>query len=387
MSRTELTTLLAVAVGLLVGFFVIAPSDSAAPDTANLQDFGLEDPEPVAQNASARYLFGGDVFWGRQFERRAPSDFSYPFSGLDTLNKDDYDAWIANVECPITDEIVAFELQWEAIQFNCLPEYLPEAAKWFDVVSLANNHTDNVRGVEGLQETRENLEEVGIQHFGHYEPGVLEDLCEVIALPIEVSYSDESSNSAALPVAFCGYHGVFRTFTEEELTYMQNYSEHFITIAMPHAGAEYQPTSDVYRQETYRQMIDLGADAVIGNHPHWVQDTEAYNGKLIVYSMGNFIFDQEFNDEVTRSVLIDMSINTAVDDNLQQHIELAEKCIGFKDKCLKEAQEAGLTKPAVSFSYDIVPTRTVNLVTSYDPTGSDAITDRTNWATTLQNLN
>ncbi len=341
-------------------------------------------PEPVS--VESRILFGGDVYWGRLFERNAPGDYAFPFSGLSTLNKPDYDAWIVNTECPITDELVAFDLQWEAIQFNCRPEYLSEAAKWFDVVSLANNHTDNVRGEEGLFETRQNLEEAGIQHFGHYEPGVLEDLCEVVTIPARLSIDDGTTQEVELPIAMCGYHGVFRRFTTEEIEHLSQHTEHFITISMPHAGAEYQPSSDQFREEAYRGMIDAGADAVIGNHPHWVQDTEAYEGRLIVYSMGNFIFDQQFNEEVTRSAMIDVTIELKYSEQLQEYLDVAGECVEFKDDCLDQIVALGLTKPEVTFSYGTVATRTTGLVTKLDTAGQAALEQRLDWRRTLIDL-
>jgi poly-gamma-glutamate synthesis protein (capsule biosynthesis protein) len=49
--------------------------------------------------------------------------------------------------------------------------------------------------------------------------------------------------------------------------------------------------------------IDAGADLVIGNHPHWIQPVELYNGKLITYAHGNFVFDQEWSLETKQGVV------------------------------------------------------------------------------------
>jgi poly-gamma-glutamate synthesis protein (capsule biosynthesis protein) len=45
--------------------------------------------------------------------------------------------------------------------------------------------------------------------------------------------------------------------------------------------------------ELARQMIDAGADLVVGGHPHVVQPVEEYHGRWIAYSLGNFVFDQK----------------------------------------------------------------------------------------------
>jgi poly-gamma-glutamate synthesis protein (capsule biosynthesis protein) len=52
-----------------------------------------------------------------------------------------------------------------------------------------------------------------------------------------------------------------------------------------------------------KNFIDWGADIVAGNHPHWYQPVEWYQGKPIFYAMGNTIFDQEWSTETKRGFL------------------------------------------------------------------------------------
>lgn len=61
-------------------------------------------------------------------------------------------------------------------------------------------------------------------------------------------------------------------------------------IVYVHWGIERNTTPEAYQKEMARQYIDAGADAVIGSHPHVLQGIEFYQGKPIVYSLGNFIF-------------------------------------------------------------------------------------------------
>ena len=70
-------------------------------------------------------------------------------------------------------------------------------------------------------------------------------------------------------------------------------------IPYMHWGWEEYPTSPRQKQLA-RLMIDHGADVVIGSHPHIVQETEMYKGRLIVYSLGNFVFDG-FKTDSTRT--------------------------------------------------------------------------------------
>ena len=67
-----------------------------------------------------------------------------------------------------------------------------------------------------------------------------------------------------------------------------------------HFGDEYK-TSPTLEQKTMAQFaIDSGADLVVGHHPHVVEPIEEYKGKYIAYSLGNFVFDQNFSEETMK---------------------------------------------------------------------------------------
>ncbi|MBS1190811.1 MAG: poly-gamma-glutamate biosynthesis protein [Rhodocyclaceae bacterium] len=69
-----------------------------------------------------------------------------------------------------------------------------------------------------------------------------------------------------------------------------------VVVVVPHWGREHEPKASDRQRRLARALLDAGADAVIGGHPHVVQDYEVYKGKPIVYSLGNFVFDG-FEDE------------------------------------------------------------------------------------------
>lgn len=70
-----------------------------------------------------------------------------------------------------------------------------------------------------------------------------------------------------------------------------------VVVVSLHWGEEYQPRSNAEQQRVGRMLIDAGADIVVGHHPHVAQEVEEYNGGWILYSLGNFIFDQYFSQE------------------------------------------------------------------------------------------
>jgi poly-gamma-glutamate synthesis protein (capsule biosynthesis protein) len=379
-----------VLLAVLAGAYYLAIPKPERVDTSSTQQTEKAEPKPVSLTANT--LFLGDVYWGRyinDWSMKSQLKTAYPFSRLDEFDRDSYDAWIANLECPTVAGFTQTSAQEDAtLSFNCSPEYLPQAAKWFDIVSLANNHTDN-RGAEGFTETKKHLDENKIQYFGHYDPDVLSDVCEVVSLPVTVRYDDKTTKHQKLPIALCGYHGVFKIPSAESIAQIKKYAKRMPVIAMPHMGAEYQTAPDSLRQATYRAMIDAGADMVLGNHPHWIQSTESYKGKLIVYSMGNFIFDQQANKEVTRSAAIRVVMNTtdSSSDQLNAWLKVGETCTAFKDDCLAEVKKESLQELPMEYRFGVVGTNSANKITKPATSAEQQqILQRLNWAQTMKQL-
>jgi len=375
---------------VLAGLFIWSNWWLRRPQPLNEPDTVKEelDTEPEPVSVGARWLLAGEVFWGRQMERIALAQdqpYEYLFAKLATLDRDEYDAWLAHMECPITDADIPFGTQATALVFNCRPEFLEEFKEWFTAVSLANNHMDNVKGEAGLKQTRSNLESVNVQYYGHFDNAVTDDICEVVGLPAQVAYNDSSVRPATLPVALCGYHNVWRLPTKAELGEIERYAGRFLTIVSPQQGAEYQPTADELKVQTYRTMIDHGADLVVASHPHWVQNSEVYRGKLIMYSVGNFMFDQEWSEEVKRGAALDVSLSLEYERSIEGWLSL--NCDGFKDKCRQSAEDLMLAKPEFDLNFDLVSVLHEAGQTRKAPADIHKLNlIRTNWAKTLVQL-
>lgn len=380
---------LVLAAGLLVVALVLFGSQKAsAPTPATTQT----PPPPKPVSIESNTLFFGNAFWGRNinaWSQASELGYEYPFSRLNEFDRNKYDAWIAGLECPTVAGLDLSVAEQEAtLSFNCPPEYLPEAAKWFTAFGLANNHTDN-QGQEGFAETKEHLDENGIQYFGHYDPTQTDQACEVIGLPVTVSYDNKSTRKQALPVAMCGFHGVFQIPPEETIAQIEEYSNYMPVIAMPHMGVEYQPGPDQLKTSVYRSMIDYGADMVLGDHPHWVQSTESYKGKLIVYSMGNFMFDQQDTLEVTRSAAINVVIEVkdAESELISKWLAIGEVCKTFQDTCLQTIKDQSLSKLPFTYQFGVVGTDDSNKITK--PASQavlQGILQRLNWQSTVDQL-
>jgi len=346
---------------------------------------------PQYTSLQGRYLINGTIFWGRAIERvsLAANDFGYTLRNLSTFNPSAYDAWIADLECPVANMTVPYQRQVDLLSFNCLPEFAPAYVKYFQIIGLANNHTGN-QGQAAFLETQQNLTAAGAQVYGSYDPSDAQNRCEVISLPIKLQRSDGQQSKSALPVAFCGFHYVGRMPLPGELEYITQYAKIMPTIATVHMGIEYTAQATPNQVTVAHGLIDAGADFVVMNHPHWVQNTEVYKGKLIMYSVGNFIFDQLTAEEL-RSASLDVTMNIPYNQNLAKWLALNNSCkaIELHDNCLAAAQAAHLQKPKVKYTFALVVGDSLTdqwVPQKANPTIQQAVEQRTNWADTIKKL-
>ncbi|HEY1063973.1 MAG TPA: CapA family protein [Candidatus Saccharimonadales bacterium] len=305
-----------------------------------------------ADPLTSRIMFVGDVFWGRQVQRKAessPKGYEYLTSGLNLADRQAYDAWVGNFECPVTTRDIPYSVQVDRLAFNCRPEYLPTLAKYFTAASLANNHTDNNGGMWGLEQSRQQLAQNNIQAFGTYRMSDTEDICEVVSIPAR-----SGERTTVLPVALCGYmYVVNATPANEQLAVMRQYAAVMPVIALPHMGVEYRDTAEAPKEGAYRRMIDNGADMVIGAHPHVIQNSESYKGKLIAYSLGNFMFDQQSVSPATNLALaVGISLTVEPGKGIDAYNRVGSDCKQFKDDCLSRLQQAVKTRPAMTLKYE-----------------------------------
>ncbi len=75
-------------------------------------------------------------------------------------------------------------------------------------------------------------------------------------------------------------------------------------IVSAHRGVEYTRTPEEKTITTAHAIIDAGADMFVGHHPHWIQTTEEYKGKFIFYSLGNFVFDQDWSVDTSEGLTL-----------------------------------------------------------------------------------
>jgi len=303
-------------------------------------------------------------------------------------DKQGFDAWIGDMECPITNRDIAYQIQVDELLFNCRPEYLTDAAKWFDVLTLANNHTNNNDGAWGIEQTHQNLEAVKIQYFGDYDMYHTANICEVIAMPAQRSIDNSSPQKITMPIALCGYDYVGNVVPRQaEYEVMRQYANIMPVIAMPHMGVEYRPTAEDAKVAVYHELIDNGADVVIGAHPHVVQNSENYKGRLIVYSTGNFMFDQQsLGKDTILSLGVGLTLKLDGEASIQAYTE-ATNCQLAHDDCLTQLATKMTKRPTFMVSYDTrCFEQSSNIPKKASPSTCDDILSRATWTSATNGL-
>lgn len=160
-----------------------------------------------------------------------------------------------------------------------------------DVVSLANNHAGN-HGTVGVVETADLLNNRGIDVTGtEYNNLVVKEIKGV-------KFAFLGFNDISKPQA-----GISNADEEKIKAEIALAKKQAVVVVIYHWGVEYRDQPDERQKYLGRLTIDAGADLVIGNHPHWIQPIEIYQGKLITYAHGNFIFDQEWSQATKEGVV------------------------------------------------------------------------------------
>jgi len=311
------------ALGLGGSFFYFSQNNSPAPALV-LPAFISSVPTtgfPIPSPQSWTLLITGDVIPARVVNQKmvAKNDFRWPLTNFFEILQN-ADLTLINLEsplltnCPVTNEGMKFcgDARFAAS--------LAEAG--VDVVNLANNHTLNY-GWEGLGETQEQLQRVGIETMGfkqQSDPVILnsfQDPQNQKEMLKQVQHDEfKCVNSAfcssfiakeikGLEIGFLGYNAVGQKVDREIIQKQISVADKLVDVLIisVHWGKEYtrEPATDSIAADDPKELgklfVDWGADVVVGNHPHWYQPVEWINNKPIFYALGNFIFDQEWSPE------------------------------------------------------------------------------------------
>ncbi len=268
-------------------------------DTATVANTDVSENIPVAipANSTVTVLIGGDVMLDRSVRALGEKNsYESLFSGVMSVFKT-ADIVAVNLEGPITSSssrtLLPNGKTTKKLSFTFATTTAVALANvGIDLVSLANNHTDNF-GSKGFLETKKWLTDAGVQYFGD---------------PWNSSSTEAIITKNGISVAFVGYHAFQSGLTRTMSDIVRLSDKVDFVIVMPHWGEEYVATTSPKLRTLAQTMISAGADAIIGSHPHIIMENEFINGVPVFYSLGNLLFDQYFSPEVMKGNLVELKI-------------------------------------------------------------------------------
>ena len=242
-------------------------------------------------------ILGGDVMLGRTVMTKSldEGNTNYPFEKVGEKIKE-ADLVYVNLENPIIDNC---QRHYEGLIFCALPSMLDGLTNnEINIVNLANNHTLNY-GQSGLDETVKHLTERNISYAGLGNLTVKE--------------------VKGTKFGFVGYD-FLKDEDYEKFKGLVERSDELVDVLVvaAHWGAEYAAEPNKYQKSWAKDLVDLGADVIVGHHPHWVQSSEKIDRPaksdgsdrapaLVYYSLGNLVFDQMWSTKTREGLVMKLT--------------------------------------------------------------------------------
>lgn len=171
-----------------------------------------------------------------------------------------------------------------------------------DIVTLANNHVYDY-GKQALLDTFTTLENAGIEYFGagnNLEEAMDAVYYEIDGKTIAFVGASRAEKYKLTPQATETEPGILRCYDTElflEAIREADANADFVIVVV-HWGTEYSYDLEEVQLTTGKEYLDAGADAIIGGHSHCLQGMEIYDGKPIIYSLGNYWFNSKTLDSM-----------------------------------------------------------------------------------------
>ncbi len=279
------------------------------------QDSGEEEVQ-----TTAHLLFVGDIMMSRsvaaEVHADAKGDYGYLFNFAPQLKT--ADVTFGNLEGPLSDK--GYDLH-NIYSFRMEPSSLTALTDaGFDVLSIANNHIGDW-GRAAFEDTLARLRGGNIAVAGAgeteevaREPSIIEKNGVKIGF---LGFSDVGpqwlAGPASQPVVLMASNPDIKTIIENA----KQQVDHLVVSF--HFGEEYQKEPTARQIDFAHRAVNAGADIVIGTHPHVVEIVERYNGGVIAYSLGNFIFDQAFSKETMEGLALELTVSKDEIIDVKEH--------------------------------------------------------------------
>ncbi len=297
---------------LIVGVFFISGCHRLSNSTVleeTAQNIPPEPPQPQPYTREAKLVAVGDIMMhGPQIKSGYdPSTKTYNFDSFFTEVKDiisQGDWAIGNLETTLAGP----ETGYTGYPLFNAPDTLADAIKnaGFNVLTTANNHSLDRREA-GLLKTLENVRSRGLEPVG--TAASFEESEEILVLEkneISMAIFAYTYGTNGIPIPK-GKDYLVALIDEEKIIQdiqaARQLGVDLVTVAL-HFGDEYQRQPNQQQKTLVKNLVNAGADIILGSHPHVVQPYEIFeitddSGQtrqaVAIYSMGNFISNQRGN--------------------------------------------------------------------------------------------
>lgn len=267
------------------------PAETIVTTVQTTEAVTTTEPQP---KGSVRVAFAGDTTQSDVFaEATSWRSMKYPFEDVNSIFSE-ADIAFVNLETCVSDR--GESEKKEGFGFQTPPEYLQVYTEAeIDLVSVANNHVRDY-GMDALDDTFSNLDAYGLGYIGagrnitEAEKMILYDInglkvgftgLNMINMNPTWYATDDRAGINCVDFAAC----------EDYLELISEYDKQcdllFVSV---HWGVEYTNAITEEQQQFGHMLCDSGADVILGHHSHTLQPVEYYNGSMIFYSLGNFLF-------------------------------------------------------------------------------------------------
>ena len=272
--------------------------DNNIEDNDEVTEIIADIKEDIVISVAGDCIFGTDESFSKGLDfiseaAKYDNDLSHFMKNVRNIfEKDDYT--IVNLEAPFTDSNnKSYKGEGRVFHFKSPKEFVKIlTSSSIEGVTISNNHIYDY-GQQGYEDTINVLKDNNVQFCGEGNRIITE--------------------IKGVKFAFLGYQ--VWADNEEIRKMIQNDIEELrsngVKVIIPyfHWGIEKQYNPYDVQVNIAKFSIDCGADLVLGTHPHVMQTIEAYNGKLIIYSFGNFSFGGNFNPTDKRTFILQCKFN------------------------------------------------------------------------------
>lgn len=292
----------------------VADGSTGESDGSSEADGGTSETDGSAGKSDGAYdftiCFAGDINLDENW---------YTTQYLNTCDNGIYDC----IDKELIDAMNAADIMWlnneftystrgsampgKAYTFRANPERVEELdILGVDIVGLANNHVYDY-GEEAFLDTLDTLEAAGIPYVGagrNLAEASAPVYMEVQGKTVAFVAASRAEKNKMTPQATENGPGILRcydtTLFDEEIAEADENAD--IVIALPHWGTEYSTVLEQVQIDTAKEYIDAGADVIIGAHTHCLQGFEFYDDAPIIYSLGNYWFNEKTLDTMLISL-------------------------------------------------------------------------------------